>query len=310
MEALRFDLEIPFWCSFGDYSSLNIKLSYPCPSLTTLFGLIQNALGFEALHNIPNKSLQNKLKKQYTEYFNNLKFSIIICNSGELIEDYVNIHKGSREKDKLEDALKKKLDGLITNHPNEEDIKEIMKYIKKYSFYNFLLDDDNQEYNEIYYKVVNYEESLINVIIGYWEGFSNPNNLYDINKIWLSTQINRQRLIEPKYSIYILSDDEGEFSLNNIKNALENPKRPLYLGESDDVVNILNISLVNIEKTNSARISSIIPGLYSNSDLIKLPTNLKFNTQKEIYTLCSVPKGELDTIIECYEYDGERFVFL
>ena len=309
MEALRFDLEIPFWCSFGDYSSLNIKLSYPCPSLTTIFGLIQNAFGFEALHNINDRTLENKLKKQYIEYFNNLKFSIIINNSGELIEDYVNIHKGSRERDKLEDSLKKKLDNLIKNHPNKEDIKKILKHVKKYSFYNFLLKDDNNDYEDVYNQVINYEESLINEIIEYWEDFSNPKTIYNINKIWLSTQINRQRLIEPNYSIYIVSTDD-EFSLSNIKNALENPKRPLYIGESDDVVNILNISLVNIEPTTSSLISSIIPGLYSNSDLIKLPTNLKFNAEKEFYTLCSIPKGELDIAIDCFEYNGERFVFL
>ena len=309
MQALRFDLEVPFWCSFGDYSSLNIKLSYPCPSLTTLFGLIQNALGKEALHNLDDRKLHNKIKKQYIESFNKLKFSIIINNSGMLVEDYVNIHKGNRERDKAEDSLKKNLDKLIEGHPNEENIKDIMKNIKKYSFYEFLL-NNNGEYDEIYSKVINYEESLIDEIIKYWEDFSDPKIRYDINKVWQSTQINRQRLIEPKYSIYILSNDDDEFSLKNIENALKNPKRPLYLGESDDVVDILNISIVNIKNTTSSLISSVIPGLYSNSDLIKLPTNLKFNTEKDYYTLCSIPKGEIDNIIKCYEFDGEKFVFL
>lgn len=309
MQALRFDLEVPFWCSFGDYSSLNIKLSYPCPSLTTLFGLIQNALGKEALHNIDDTKLQNKIKKQYIESFNKLKFSIIINDSGMLVEDYVNIHKGNRERDKVEDSLKKNLDKLIEGHPNEDNIKKIMKHIKKYSFYEYLL-DNNGKFDDIYSQVINYEESLIDEIIKYWEDFSDPKNRYNINKVWLSTQINRQRLIEPKYSIYILSNDDKDFSLKNIENALKNPKRPLYLGESDDVVDILNISMVNIKKTTSSSISSVIQGLHSNSDLIKLPTNLKFNTEKDYYTLCSIPKGEIDNIIECYEYDGEKFVFL
>ena len=57
MEALKFDLEVPFWCSFGDFSTLNIKLSYPFPPLTTLFGLIQNSMGKLAIHSLNNSKL-------------------------------------------------------------------------------------------------------------------------------------------------------------------------------------------------------------------------------------------------------------
>ena len=74
MKALRFDLEVPFWCSFGDFSSLNIKLSYPCPPLPTLFGLIQNAMGKEAIHNIHNKNIQKKLINQYIKDFKSMVF--------------------------------------------------------------------------------------------------------------------------------------------------------------------------------------------------------------------------------------------
>lgn len=311
MKALRFDLKVPFWSSFGDFSSLNIKLSYPCPPLTTLFGLIQNALGKEALYNIDNKRLQNKIKKQYIEDFNNLKFSIIINYSGELIEDYVNIHKGSREKEKIEENLRKKLKEFIENSPYENILKENISEMKKFSFYEFILNkNNNEDYKVIYEDILQYEENLIDEITNYWNDFSSPKDIYNINKIWLSTQINRQRLIEPEYSIYILSENDDEFSLENIMSALNNPKRSLYLGESDDVVDILNISLVDINATKSSCISSIIPGLYSNSELIKIPISLKFDTENDYYALCSIPKGEIDTVIDCYEYNGENFVFL
>ena len=133
---------------------------------------------------------------------------------------------------------------------------------------------------------------------------------FNINKIWLSTQINRQRLINPIFSIYITSDDDGEFSLENIKNSLNNPKRPLYLGESDDVVNILNLSIVNIDESVSSNISSILPNLYSNSQLVKIPYNLKFNNNEDNFLLCSIPNSKLDKPVDCFTYNGENFVFL
>lgn len=311
MKALKFDLEIPFWCSFGDFSSLNIKLSYPFPPLTALFGLIQNAMGKESLHNIKDNKLRNKLKKEYINDFNKLKFAIIITNPGELIEDYVNIHKGSREKEKIEETLRKKLKDYLKDNSNKEILNNFISEIKKYSFYSFLLDKkSNDDYLEIYNQIIKYESNLIDMIIDYWNDYSSPKDIYNINKIWLSTQINRQRYIEPKFSVFLLSDDDKEYSLKNIKSALINPKRPLYLGESDDVVDIMNVSLVDIQNNSSSCISSIIPGLYPNSELIKIPTNLKFDTEREYYSLCSIPNGEIDSVIECYEYDGENFVFL
>ena len=311
MKALKFDLEVPFWCSFGDFSSLNIKLSYPCPPLPTLFGLIQNAMGKEAIHNIHNKNIQKKLINQYIKDFNSLKFSIIVKESGELIEDYVNIHKGNREKETRENNFKKILEDLIKDTENYNEIKPFINEIKKYSFYEFLkYESEDEEYDKILNVLTESDENLPKIILDYWNQFEHKVDNYHINKFWLSTQINRQRLINPLFSIYIISENDDEFALENIKNALLNPKRPLYIGESDDLVNILNISIVEINSTASSSISSIIPGIYQNSDLVKLPTHLKFDKNHEFFTVCSIPKGELNEAVECYECNGENFVFL
>lgn len=311
MKALKFDLEIPFWCSFGDFSSLNIKLSYPCPPIPTLFGLIQNALGKESVHNIRDNRIKKELIKEYLDDFNSLKFAIIINDSGELIEDYVNIHKGSREKEKHEEDFKKDLENFIKDHENKREIKSILNKIKKFSFYDFLKNGiDNGGYEGILKELIEYDEDLPDVILSHWDKYEKTIDNFNINKIWLSTQINRQRLINPFFSIYLISNDNDEFSLENIKNALLNPKRPLYIGESDDLVNILNISIIEIETNESSLISSVIPGVYQNCDLVKLPTNLKFNKEEEFFTLCSIPKGELNENVGCYEYCGVNFVFL
>ena len=306
MEALKFDLEIPFWCSFSDFSSLNIKLSYPCPPISTIFGLIQNALGKISLHCIDNKKVYKKMEKQYIVDFNNLKFAILIKNSGELIEDYLNIHKGNR-KDGYERDLEVILKKLIKGHQYEKEIKKYIKKISKYSFFHKLTLNSN-EIDEIVDNIIEYDESVIDFIKNYW---SSPNIKFNYNKIWLSTQINKQRLINPCFSFYLISDDKtGEFCLENIKRYLIDPKRPLYIGESDDIVIIDNISIVDIEKNISSSIDSIVPGIYQNSNLIKLPTNIKFDISKDNFTLCSIPNGDIGSPIECYEYDGENFVFI
>lgn len=304
MEALKFDLEIPFWCSFSDFSSLNIKLSYPCPPISTIFGLIQNALGKISLHCIDNSKVSKKIEKQYITDFNNLKFAIIIKNSGELIEDYLNIHKGNR-KDSYERDLENNLKQLIKDHPYEKEIKKNIKKISKYSFFTKLNLNEN---NEILDDIIEYDRFIIEFIKNYW---NSPIIEFNYNKTWLSTQINKQRLINPYFSIYLISEDKtGEFSLENIKKYLINPKRPLYIGESDDIVIINNVSIVDIEKNVSSKVDSIVPGIHQNSNLIKLPINIKFDTSKDNFTLCSIPNGDLNSPIECYEYDGENFVFL
>lgn len=315
MKALRFDMEIPYWCSFGDFSSLNIKLTYPFPPLTTLFGMIQNAMGKVALHNINNKKEHKRIEKKYIENFNNLKFAIIIKDNGEVIEDYTNIHKGNRQQEKYENELKDKLKHIFKeNDLDEKDFKNIHKY----NFYNYLINGsinkkDLEEYKKI--KIFCDKEEykdILNTIIDYWIEHSNGVLGYNLNKKWISTQIHRQMIINPSYSIYIISNDNDEFSLDNIYRYLKNPLRPLYIGESNDAVTLLNMKIVEIVENKSSEIASVLPDLHSNSELIKVPINLKYNkdSTKDIYEICSIPKGTLYENINCYTFKGENFVFL
>lgn len=320
MEALKFDMEIPFWCSFGDFSSLNIKLTYPFPPLTTLFGMIQNSMGKPALHNISDKNELKKLKEQYVNDFNHLKFAVIIKDFGEKIEDFTNIHKGSRELEKnFEAPLKDIIQKLVERRKlNNKELNKQINILKSHKFYFYLIegkgkDNDKKKY-EAALKIFkeNDCENIIGEIKKFWIKKSKGLDGYNLNKAWISTQINRQKIINPKYSIYITSDDDGEWSLQNIFNHLNNPKRSLYIGESDDVVNIINIEIVNINEEESNNISSVLPDIYSNTDLIKIPTNLKYNldSSKEPYSICAIPKGSLDQTVDCYSYNGESFVFL
>lgn len=305
MKAICAELEIPYWCSFSDFSSLNLRLSYPFPPVTTLFGLIQNALGQTAIHMFNDTKLENKYKKEYVSLFNKLDFSIIILDSGEIIEDYTNIHKGNRKLEKYEEELKK----LIEN----ENVSNSSSKFSKFNFYNFL---SKKKFNES--KIKEYEElsvtcskypSLEKLINNFWIEHTVKNEGYEGLKNWINTQIKRQKIINPLYKIYIKSEDEKY--INKIYEALKNPVRPLYLGESDDLVNIINLKIVDIISSNSSNIKSIIPDMYDNSELVNIPVNLKFNKDinSDNHKICSIPKGRINKEIECYSYQGENFVF-
>ena len=67
-------------------------------------------------------------------------------------------------------------------------------------------------------------------------------------------------LVEPKYRIYLVGKEN---LINEISEKLENPERPLYLGQSDDIVDVNSIQVVNVEKTQSNKIWSIVEGVYN-----------------------------------------------
>lgn len=327
MKVIRADLEVPFWCSFSEYGTVNIRPTYPFPPPTTLFGLIQNALQKPALHDLTEEE-RKVIAPQYLENYSKLYFAIIIQENGEKIDDYLNIHKGSREIEGFESSLKyelqKKLDELDLI---EDDKKKLNKELNKLKRKNFVenlgkvnknekLQEKDEKQTLSLINLVNETgaDELITYIQKFWESSKRGISGYNLNKKWINTQINRQRLVGPKYTIYINSSENSEYSLENIYNHLKNPKRPLYLGESDDVVNVNNLEIkeINDDLIMSSKIDSIIPGVYTNSQLVKIPLKLKNDIpdEKGHNLTCSIPQGELEKKVSCFESEGENIVFL
>jgi len=100
----------------------------------------------------------------------------------------------------------------------------------------------------------------------------------------------REYIVNPKYRIYLGGNKD---IVKRIYEALKSPERPLYLGQSDDIVDV-NLSLpVDIDETESGQIDSIIDELMiPNSTIEKIP--YKFHKEKEKYNveykLVSIPK--------------------
>jgi len=319
MRLLRFDLDIPFWCSFAEYGTLNIQQTYPFPPPPTLFGMILNAMGKPAIHTV-DENVKEGLEEEYLDSYSKLRFSIVIRDAGEKIDDYLNIMKGSRNIEKeeslLKDEITKKLNKFDRLLIDKKEINRIANSLKREK--NVDKDDLDKIQDELADNGATSEEigNLLAFITNYWQSISEKKE-YEIRKPWLRTQVHRQRLIQPRYSIYILSSEEsGEFSINNLSHCLRNPKRPLYLGESDDIVDLTinGEGIVGVEDENyiSSKLSSVLPGprVYENCQIVKIPIKLRYDKNSDQKLICSIPRGDLREDMSCIRVCEENVVLL
>jgi len=312
MKVLKFDIEIPYWCSFKEFGTVSSHLTYPFPPPPTLFGLILNTLGKFALHTIKDKNLYINLQNEYFHAYNNMKFAVIIRNAGNKIDDYANILKRNRGSDTVARHLSRGLKIFFSKFIPKDRLKEkqitvrdLIRDVTKYDVYlNKGIDEILENYSEK--MSFNNWEPISKFIYEYWE-----NNEYNINKSWQKTQITRQRIILPYYKVLLTSTNEDEYCIENIYNFLLNPKRPLYCGESDDIAITKIYPLSKIENgKKSSYIISVIPGVHSNSQIVNIPIALRYQVIENPRQVCSIPQGDIGKEIKCYHLEGDNFVFL
>lgn len=260
------------------------------------------------LKEIKNELDKNKLKK----------FLKIVTD--------VNLNKYDAEK--LKNILTKCIDDKCIYKLDENKMAKISEAIselltsklKLRRFHRYLQNNDCSEGDTAIFKKINgiireydWEESL-DIITKFWAENYNGIKGFNLNKSWINTQIHRQKIINPIFVVYINLETNELSLIKDIYNALKNPKRPLYLGESDDVVNILELELIELNKINDKKsdINSVLPGIYENSELVKIPVKLKYdiNHPNDHYKICSIPKGNINKSIESFSYNGENIVFL
>lgn len=81
----------------------------------------------------------------------------------------------------------------------------------------------------------------------------------------MTTTIMKQKLIQPVYRIYVSAE---ESLLNQIYQALHQPSRILYLGDSDDLVELSEMHLQTATKSESKQLNSVIPSEMVSGDSI------------------------------------------
>jgi CRISPR-associated protein Cas5, N-terminal domain len=99
-------------------------------------------------------------------------------------------------------------------------------------------------------------------------------------KMFPSAPIFKEFLVNPIYDIYIAGEEE---IIQNIRDALKNPKRPLYIGASDELVDLTVFESVEIEKKHFNEVYGVVDGIHEDCIIEKIP--YKFSRQVEIFLL-------------------------
>ena len=127
------------------------------------------------------------------------------------------------------------------------------------------------------------------------------------------TILARQKLVKTHYTVYLQAN---ETLLLEAQNALCAPYWPLYLGESDDVVDIVDPRIVESQPTEVQFAHSIIPGFVEGCQLVNMPfrytriTAKQWQIERQIYSI--PPHGESVTLTEprlAYPIERRNIIF-
>ncbi len=230
--------------------------------------------------------IMNALGKNQDDfsYYNKIKIAIEVVEFGERIWDTLSYMKTADPKKAV--IKKSEIVKILKDNNQELKDKKIQELVEKYN----LLEKEAR--------------TLID------EG--NAVSDVDFRGVFYTQSLQCERLINPKYRIYINLEDKI-FS-DELFSALKNPVNPLYLGQSDDMVIIQNIEVIEnpqIQKLN--KVSTIFNGILTDTELLYLPqffdrSGRTINCIKAPY---SVFKGikELKDLKEGYQIQNSYIIF-
>lgn len=122
----------------------------------------------------------------------------------------------------------------------------------------------------------------------------------------------RQKMIGVEYTVYFKAQEDR---LIEGYQALLSPHWPLYLGESDDLVDLLSPRIVEVEPIPADRIHSIIPGLEQGCGLVKVPQRFvkqgkSWHVDPQLYSIPPEKDGiKLSEPKLAYPIEGRNIVF-
>jgi len=118
----------------------------------------------------------------------------------------------------------------------------------------------------------------------------------------------REALQSPTYRIYVGGPSA---LLRTFQTVLKDPERLLYLGRSDDMVDIRDVDIRPINRvTDSATLDCVVPGPGEDPTLLPVEPDERNHPRKDparVETVC-VTGGEVDSYYETD--DNDRFVYL
>lgn len=121
----------------------------------------------------------------------------------------------------------------------------------------------------------------------------------------------REFLVQSVYVIYLLGDKE---KINLVHLALSRPKRPLYLGSSDELMDLEVNGPQEVQMAKVDEVSSIMEGFFEGCLIERVPYRfLKRRQTIEIeYKVISTPQKyplKLPNSVEAFIYNGDKKIW-
>jgi CRISPR-associated Cas5-like protein len=130
----------------------------------------------------------------------------------------------------------------------------------------------------------------------------------DAERAFITYVAQREALESPTYRIYIGGPTR---LLSAFKTALEDPERLLYLGRSDDLVDVRDIEIHDITHVDEpTTLECVIPGPGEDPTLLPIEPDERDYPRKDparVETVC-LTGGDVDSYYETE--DGDQFVYL
>ena len=106
-----------------------------------------------------------------------------------------------------------------------------------------------------------------------------------------SSPVHKYFLLRPSYRFFVASEDDE--ALSEIVDALKYPKRPLYLGQSDDMVVVRIVWQGEVERKVSQEAWGLVPGSHEGNgqrtELLRLPIGFESERNLLLSPLLTLP---------------------
>jgi CRISPR-associated Cas5-like protein len=101
----------------------------------------------------------------------------------------------------------------------------------------------------------------------------------EIRNLYQSTLVTKERLYFAAYDVCVLTSEDTDFEA--VHQALLQPKRPLYLGTSDDMVDICEVRIKKANEIKSTTFHSLVPfelgRAVSEVNVVQLPVKYSYS---------------------------------
>lgn len=175
--------------------------------------------------------------------------------------------------------------GLLCNAfglPQQETLEEFSERQQREIFRNALGQNltfvEFRDSVEIYILVLKFGEVVVSYSNILKIDSHNPGN----KPYYLHTPLLREKIIQPRFRVLMKS---SKAMLERIATQLQAPKRPLYLGESDDLIVIakpFSKWIVDDAKENITQgiVAEVVKGIHGNAELEQLP--IRFHRKRQV----------------------------